>query len=223
MAVTQLTCPSLTLLVLDLLSGCRRATATFPQQCRITHQNIIFTFYCCLKHLQMNKLRIVRSCQTSGFFVGFGLSENQDCLHSSLAFFSVLNYSRAEDLPVGLPADWIPGQRGALSFPTAFQRGDIIGISCYWRENFDLRWEGQEACCQSPPQVSQPCSTEVGVGAGPPVFRWCWAGQRQQAGVVQQEPCWGTASTSWQPQRRNSSGGRCSSRLASQLQSNVHT
>lgn len=171
----------------------------------------------------MNKLRIVRSCQTSGFFVGFGLSENQDCLHSSLAFFSVLNYSCAEDLPVGLPADWIPGKRGALSFPTAFQRGDIIGISCYWWENFDLRWEGQEACCQPPPQVSQPCSTEVGIGAGPPVFRWCWAGQRQQAGVVQQEPCWGTASTSWQPQHRNSSGGRCSSSLASQLRSNVHT
>lgn len=113
---------------------------------------------------------------------------------------------------------WNHGQVRGLLFLQRLR--DIIAICCYWQEHFDLRWGGQEAHCQPPPQLSQPCRAEEGIAAGPPVFRW--AGHRQQVGVVQQEPRWGTASTSWQPQCRNSSGGRCSSSLASQLPSNLH-
>lgn len=36
------------------------------------------------------------------------------------------------------------GKQGALSFPTAFERGDIIAICCYW-QHFDLRQGRQDA------------------------------------------------------------------------------
>lgn len=67
-------------------------------------------------------------------------------------------------------------------------------------------------------QLSQPRSTEGNwsratvLGRTQPASRW-WA-----AGATL-----GTAPNSWQPQGRNSSGGRGSSSLASQLPSNLHT
>lgn len=146
------------------------------------------------------------------FLISFGLSENQDHLLSSLAFFFCskllcwrfscssayrLNHGQAR----GLVFSYSIWEERHHSYR-------LLLTTAFWRE------ARQAGCpCQPPPQVSQPCSAEVGSGAGPSVFRRCWAG------VVHQEPRWGTASACWQPQCRNSSGGRCGSGLASQFAS----
>lgn len=196
-----------------------KGNSHFPQQSRSNPSKQYFHILLLLKTSSNEEIDMLLDLVKLLFFNWFWPFRKSRLSCLTTGFFSVLNYSCAENFPVGLPTDWTMALVFSYSIWEERHHSYLLLLTTtFWPE---ARRAGSP--CQPPPQVAQPCSAEVGIGARPPAFRWCWAGHRQQAGVVQQEPRWGTASASWQPQCRNSSGGRGSSSLAYQLQSNLHT
>lgn len=134
----------------------QKCNSHFPQQCRTNLSKLIIIFYCCLKHLQMNKSTYCWILSNFYFLLVLAFQKIKTVFTQHwLFFFFCSKLLCAEDFPISLPSDGTMGKRGALSFPTAFASRDITALCCYWQWHCDLRWGGQDAHCQPPlPQVS---------------------------------------------------------------------